>query len=67
MKNIITTVTIATAFAIPVAWAATMDQRAASNVADVDQWERMATTDACMNGDVPALGYYSTIPTDEKS
>ena len=67
MKSTLTVLSIATAFAIPIAWAATLDQRGASKVANVDQWERMAFSDACMNGDVPALGYTSTQATDGKS
>ncbi len=61
MKRTITALTIAAAFTIPTAWAATMYQQNTSNAAEVDQWERMAFADACMNGEVPALGYARTI------
>ena len=67
MKRTITALTIATAFTIPIAWAATVDQRQGSSVANMDQWESVAFSDACMNGDVPELGYYSTPAADQRS
>ncbi len=67
MKRTITALTIAAAFSIPSVWAATMLQQGAANSANTDQWEQMAFSDACMNGEVPALGYYSARSADERS
>ena len=67
MKRTITVLTIAAAFAIPSVWAATMLQQGAASSASTDQWEQMAFSDACMNGEVPALGYYSARPAEDKS
>ncbi len=57
MRRTITALTIAAAFSIPTVWAATVYQKDASETAYADQWERMAFSDACMNGEVPELGY----------
>ncbi len=65
MKTTLTALTLAAAFAIPSVWAATQYQQEPSNAASADQWERMAFADACMNGDVPALGHSRVI--DERS
>ena len=67
MKRTLIALILTAVFAIPTAWAAGIDKQAMTDEAAVASWERMALSDACMNGDVSASGSYPSQAAEDKS